>query len=98
MPDLGGGAPNRPSGTALAVALLTMGLAILIPSGLCTGVVGIMALWNGNDASEFGGLQMVGLAMMVGGPFILVGVVLIFFGRKRLNAVRSRTRPRAPGP
>lgn len=80
-------APRRaPKWTGWAVTLFAIGLLILIPSGLCTGIMGVGALYeglsgNGSDATGF-----FTEVLAFGGPFIAVGIGLVMAGlsiRKR---------------
>lgn len=71
--------------TANAIALLVIGLLILIPSGLCTAGFGIMALVDFlNYPENSDGASFVAEAVIVGGPFILVGAALVY------GALRAR--------
>jgi hypothetical protein len=72
------------AGTA---ALMIIGLLFLVPSGLCTGILGGGAIIDafvhpqniGDSAS-----MMVTVAI-VGGPFVAFGAVLVWFGVKRMR-------------
>jgi hypothetical protein len=64
-----------------AIALVVIGLLILIPSGLCTTLMG-------SQASQ----RDLGVVLSVGGPFILIGAGLLFFGVVALRN-RGRTPP-----
>jgi len=68
-----------PKWTGSAIALVVIGLLILIPSGLCTSVFGLAGLF---DSSGYGGYDgfMLGMALIVGGPFIILGALLIRTG------------------
>jgi hypothetical protein len=70
-----------------AIAMVVIGLLILIPSGLCTGVIGGGALINGflHPGYIGGTLSMFVMALMVGGPFVVGGGALMWFGVKRLR-------------
>ncbi len=68
------------------IALLIIGLVILVPSGLCTGVMAGAAVF-----SMFGRGASIGLlvpALIFGGPFVAAGSVLVWQGIKRLRADR----------
>jgi hypothetical protein len=69
------------------IALLMIGLVILIPSGLCTGIMAGAAIWS-MFASPASGLTLLPTALTVGGPFVAVGSVLVWQGIKRLRADR----------
>ena len=77
--------PPGPRWTLGAVALIVLGLLILIPSGLCTAALGISSI--GSLFSSFGGLSsaVMGLVgtVMLGGPFLALGVFLIWTGWRR---------------
>jgi hypothetical protein len=68
-------------------ALLVIGLLILVPSGLCTGILGggavLDAIINPQNAGD--SVSMIVMAAIVGGPFVAVGGVLVWFGVKRLR-------------
>jgi hypothetical protein len=61
---------GKPRWTAISVALFVIGLLILIPTGLCAALVGILAVAEG-DASAIGFILMfAGLPALVGGVLI----------------------------
>lgn len=65
------------------IALLVLGLVILVPSGLCTGIMAIGAI-----VSMFRYPSAVGLlptALIFGGPFVAAGSALVWQGIKRLR-------------
>ena len=67
--------PNpQPRWTGGAIALVLIGLLILIPSGLCTAVFGL------GDLMDSGGPFMLIIALVVGGPFVVLGALLIRTG------------------
>jgi hypothetical protein len=66
---------------ALALAVFVIGLLILIPSGLCTGIFGIMAI-VGSFRSPEDAIGLMVEALAFGGPFIAVGVGLVTLGRR----------------
>ena len=81
--------PTGPRWTGAAIALFSIGLLILIPSGLCTGAFGIGALVDtlSSNGSDSGILIM---ALIVGGPFILLGALLMRTGlRERWRGVKK---------
>ncbi|HVZ90672.1 MAG TPA: hypothetical protein VG843_03395 [Rhizomicrobium sp.] len=68
-------------------AFLIVGLVMLVPSGLCTGVFGGGALLdmiahpqNASDA-----VSILGTALLIGGPFVIAGIVLVRIGISRLR-------------
>jgi hypothetical protein len=69
------------------VALLLIGLLFLIPSGLCTAILGGGALLDAFVHPENSGdaLSAIVMVAMVGGPFVAIGAVLVWFGVKRLR-------------
>ena len=69
------------------VALLLIGLLFLIPSGLCTAILGGGALLDAFVHPENSGdsLSPIVMVAMVGGPFVAIGAVLVWFGVKRLR-------------
>lgn len=72
--------PPRPPQSrwgALSVTLLAIGLLILVPSGLCTGILGIGAIYSmlagsGSDAGD-----MLSTVVLVGGIPIAIGGLLV---------------------
>jgi hypothetical protein len=70
--------PQRLRWTAGSIALFVIGLLILVPSGLCTGIFGAIAL---SDISrETAGL--LAMALMIGGIPALIGAALVYAGLK----------------
>jgi hypothetical protein len=68
------------------IAMLIVGLLIFIPSGLCTGFLGGTALINMLLVPfSSNGLGALAMALTIGGPFVLGGGALIWFGVKRLR-------------
>lgn len=76
-PDLNLPSPGRMAG---GMALIVIGLLILIPSGLCTAFFGGMSIIE--MFSDSTGLDVLPEALMVGGPFILIGTLLFYAGRR----------------
>jgi hypothetical protein len=72
------------AGTA---ALMIIGLLILVPSGLCTGIFGGGAVLDAIVHPENIGdsVSMIGAALVFGGPFVAVGGVLVWLGVKRMR-------------
>jgi len=70
-----------------AIALLVIGLVILIPSGLCTGVMAGVGIWSMFTQPGPGAAAMSGTTAVLtfGGPFIAGGAVLVWQGIKRLR-------------
>ena len=64
---------KRPGATAGSIALLVVGLLILVPSGLCTAF--FMSAGN----------QMEGVALIFGGPFIVLGGWLVWLGIRKMR-------------
>jgi hypothetical protein len=75
-------ASNLPSPGRMAggMALIVIGLLILVPSGLCTAVVGAMSIFEMFSSST--GLDVLPEALMFGGPFIAIGALLFYAGRR----------------
>jgi hypothetical protein len=69
------------------VALLILGLVILIPSGLCTGIMAGGAIWSMFTHPGMGALPLSGISgvLAFGGPFIAGGAVLVWQGIKRMR-------------
>lgn len=73
---------------AVSVALIVVGLVILIPSGLCTGVMIVGTLVE--SAGDF--ISMLPTVLIVGGPFVLGGGLLVYAGIRRIKAARKDER------
>jgi hypothetical protein len=74
--------PKSSSG-CLFGALIAIGLLILIPSGLCTGIV----------ATYSGALPV---ALMFGGPFVVGGAVMMLIGISGLRRINRKTAQSPP--
>ena len=77
-------APRR-HWTAGAVALVVLGLLILIPSGLCTatmGVTSIIAMFTPNVSGLVGGVMLLIMTLVIGGPFVALGIGLIAIAQR----------------
>lgn len=61
--------------TIISVALLIVGLLILIPSGLCTALVGGSIIVEGVPYGDLSGILIV---LFYGGPPIVVGAALVW--------------------
>lgn len=70
--------PRKPHWSALAITLLVIGLLILIPSGLCTGVFGAGALYDMFTSSSSEGASILLEALMIGGIPIAIGAALVY--------------------
>ncbi|HEX4861398.1 MAG TPA: hypothetical protein VFV07_09185 [Rhizomicrobium sp.] len=81
------GAPGRPRSIAGGIALLVLGLVILVPSGLCTGIFAGSALFNAIFAGRGSGdvANIFFMALIFGGPFVAAGGALVWQGIKRLR-------------
>ena len=66
---------TRAHWTFISVALLILGLLILIPSGLCTALVGGSIVAEGVPNGDFSGIAIV---LLYGGPPIAVGAALVW--------------------
>ena len=69
--------------TGGACALVAIGLLFLVPSGLCTGTFGFMAIVEAIQSKDFSDLSSLTGVLMVGLPFIVLGALLIRFGLRR---------------
>jgi len=74
--------PGRPHWGAGAVALVVIGLLILVPSGLCTGIFGVGAIYDMVTSSSSEGFSILLEALMFGGIPIAIGGLLVFAGFK----------------
>jgi hypothetical protein len=72
--------PGRPHWGAGAVALVVIGLLILIPSGLCTGIFGVGAIYAIITSSSSEGFSILAEAVLIGGIPIAIGGLLVFAG------------------
>jgi hypothetical protein len=62
-----------------AVALVALGLLILVPSGLCTGIGGLVAFGEGGE-----GLRVIlPMVLMFGVPAILLGWLFVWLGLRQ---------------
>ena len=77
--------PDRKrSGRAGAIAVLVIGLLILIPSGLCTGIFTLYAIKSAM-VSPSHTTDFFGLVLTIGGPFLLIGGLLTWLGVRMLR-------------
>ncbi len=74
--------PGKPHWSAGAVALVVIGLLILIPSGLCTGIFGVGAIYDMVTSSSSEGFSILLEALMFGGIPLVIGGLLVFAGFK----------------
>jgi hypothetical protein len=70
--------PRPPRWGALAITLLVIGLLILIPSGLCTGIFGVGALYDMFTSSSSEGLSIFMEALIIGGIPLAIGGALVY--------------------
>jgi predicted lipid-binding transport protein (Tim44 family) len=63
---------------ALSVTLIVIGLLILIPSGLCTGIFGIGALYDMFTSSSSEGMSILMEALVIGGIPLAIGGILVY--------------------
>lgn len=70
--------PQQQGWGCTALALFVIGLLILVPSGLCTGVFGIGILLDSTRLDET--LPSLIMVLFVGGPAIVVGGLLVWAG------------------
>ena len=81
--------PPKPRYSAAGTAaLMIIGLLFLIPSGLCTGIMGggavIDALVHPENISD--SVSMLVMVAIVGGPFVALGAFLVWVGVKRIRS------------
>ena len=65
--------PPPPHWTFISVALFVIGLLILIPSGLCTAVFGVMSLGEGDPS-------FLGMVLLFGVVPMAIGFGLLYAG------------------
>ena len=70
--------PPRKRWGGLAITLLVIGLLIVVPSGLCTGIFGVGALYDMVTSSSAEGLSILVEALMIGGIPLAIGAALIY--------------------
>lgn len=70
---------SKPRWTGISVALFVIGLLILVPSGLCTALVGIPFAFGGFAAGD--GAMMFNI-LMVGVVPMAIGAALVYAGLK----------------
>lgn len=68
-----------------AIALISLGLLILVPSGLCTGLVGIAGLISGGGNFQ-DALQLLEMVLGFGAVPIVIGYLIL---RKGLKMARG---------
>ena len=73
-------ASARPHWTALSLVLFIIGLLILVPSGLCTGIGGIVALFGNDNVQD--ALAMLLMVLVYGALPVAIGAVLVYAGLK----------------
>jgi len=83
--------PTPPAATpsvAGTVALIVVGLLIFVPSGLCTGVMALGPLIGAilNPQGSQDPFEGVLFALIVGGPFVLIGGAMLWRGIRRWRA------------
>jgi len=80
--------PPRPRvSIAGTVALFVIGLLVLVPSGLCTGIMGGGALLAMiTDPKNAGGsMGILVMALIVGGPFVIGGGAMVWHAIMRIR-------------
>ena len=88
---------ERTYSTAGIVALIVIGLLLLIPSGLCTAVIGggaVVGMFaNPRNSDELA--NILPTLVIVAGPFIVGGAAMLIVGirRARANARNRETQP-----
>jgi hypothetical protein len=76
-PDPGAPVARKPHWSALAIVLLVIGLLILIPSGLCTGVFAIGALLGALSAAGTA-IPTFLMTLVLGGIPTAIGAALVY--------------------
>ncbi|MBV9990622.1 MAG: hypothetical protein JOZ72_04950 [Alphaproteobacteria bacterium] len=78
--------PGRSRAIFHGVALTAIGLLIFVPSGLCTATLGGSAAWNLIAGTDDGGMPAILImALVFGGPFVVVGALFIRAGIRALR-------------
>jgi len=85
QPEPGAKRRYNAAGTA---ALLTIGLLFLVPSGLCTGILGGGALLDAfvHPENVSDSVSMIVMVAIVGGPFVALGGVLVWLAIRRMRS------------
>lgn len=87
--------PVRPAPTArrvIGIIIMLIGIAMTVVSGLCTAGFMVDDLSNGGGGG--GEINLSGIEFVIGGPFILIGV-LMWWGGARLKRIPVATGPDA---
>ena len=79
--------PKTHFSAAGTVAMFVIGLLVLVPSGLCTGVMGGGAILNMiTDPKNAGGsIGILGMALVIGGPFVVAGGAMVWRAIARMR-------------
>ena len=82
--------PPRPRvSIAGTVALFVIGLLVLVPSGLCTGIMGggalLAMITDPKNAGDSIGILL--MALIVGGPFVVGGGAMVW---QAISRIRDR--------
>ena len=83
--------PPGVSSIAGAIALVVIGLVVLVPSGLCTGFFFLTPIIQALEHPNQSNFTLSGIALVVGGPFVVGGFSMLWYGVKGLIAY-SRNR------
>lgn len=80
--------PAKPKYSAAGTAaLMIIGLLFLVPSGLCTGILGggaaIDAFVHPENIGDSASMMLT--VAIVGGPFVVFGAMLVWFGVRRMR-------------
>jgi hypothetical protein len=73
--------PDEKPSAMVTIALFVIALLLLVPSGLCTGAMILLSLFEGGGG-------MISYALLIGGPFVAVGGLLLWLALARLRAGR----------
>ncbi|HEY4114251.1 MAG TPA: hypothetical protein VGM17_09345 [Rhizomicrobium sp.] len=74
--------PPQPRWGVISVALMVIGLLILVPSGLCTGLMGLGALFSVFTGNVRDATSTLAMVAVVGGIPVVIGGVLVFAALK----------------
>jgi len=58
--------------------LLVIGLLIVVPSGLCTGIFGVGAIYDMMTSSYTEGVSVLMEALMIGGIPLAIGAAMVY--------------------
>lgn len=95
VPPTDPGAPASSARYVIGSVVFVLGLLLTVGSGLCSGVLALVFVFDSNTGPEFSGANLFVLPLVFGGPFIVIGS-LMWWGGRALRG--SKPPPPPPGP